>query len=52
MPRTLLEELDDLHARYVVAVNRAVEGNDSARAEELGAMYEDDAIQLTAARAA
>lgn len=47
---TLLEELNDLHARYVVAVNSAVETNDYARAEALAAMYEDDAIQLMAVR--
>jgi hypothetical protein len=47
---TLLEELNDLHAGYVVAVNTAVEGSDFARAEELAAMYEDDAIQLMAER--
>jgi hypothetical protein len=47
---TLLEELNDLHAGYVGAVNTAIDGNDYARAEALAAMYEDDAIQLMAER--
>lgn len=50
MARTLLEELNDLHAGYVGAVNLAVEQNDVARAEELAVMYEDDAIALMAER--
>jgi hypothetical protein len=47
---TLLEELNDLHAGYVVAVNAAVEADDFTGAEELAAMYENEAILLMAER--
>lgn len=50
MARTLLEELNDLHAGYVGAVNLAVEQNDIGRAEELAVTYEDEAIALMAER--
>lgn len=50
MPRTLVEELNDLHAAYVALINLAIEQDDFARAEELAAAYDDDAIQLMAER--
>ena len=50
MSRTLIQDLDALHATYVVAVNEAVEADDPARAEALALAYEDDAIQLMAER--
>jgi hypothetical protein len=50
MNRTLIQDLDALHATYVVAVNEAVEADDLARAEALALAYEDDAIQLMAER--
>jgi hypothetical protein len=50
MNRTLIEELDALHATYVAAVNEAIESDDLARAETLALGYEDDAIQLMAER--
>jgi hypothetical protein len=50
MTRTLTEELDALHATYVVAVNEAIGADDLARAETLALAYEDDAIQLMAER--
>ena len=50
MARTLLEELNDLHACYVGPVNLAIEQNDVARAEELAVTYEDEAIALMAER--
>ncbi len=50
MTRTLIEELDALHATYVVAVNEAIEADDLTRAEALALAYEDDAIQLMAER--
>ena len=50
MSRTLLEELNELHASYVEAVNLAIAEDDPARAEELAAAYDDDAIQLVAER--
>lgn len=50
MTRTLLEELNVLHASYVEAVNRAVADDAFALAHELAAAYDDDAIQLIAER--
>ena len=50
MSRTLIQDLDALHATYVVAVNKAIEADDLARAESLALAYEDDAIQLMAER--
>jgi hypothetical protein len=50
MSRTLIQDLDALHATYVVAVNEAIEADDLATAEELALGYEDDAIQLMAER--
>jgi hypothetical protein len=50
MNRTLIEELDALHATYVAAVNEAIGSDDLARAETLARGYEDDAIQLMAER--
>ena len=50
MTRTLIDELDILHATYVSAVNEAVDADDLDRAEELARGYEDDAIQLMAER--
>jgi hypothetical protein len=50
MSRTLLEDLDELHASYVEAINLAVDEDDLARAEELAVAYDDDAIQMVAER--
>ena len=50
MSRTLIQDLDALHATYVAAVNEAIEADDQARAEVLALAYEDDAIQLMAER--
>jgi hypothetical protein len=50
MSRTLVEELNDLHASYVEAVNFAVAEDDLGRAEELAADYDNEAIQLIAVR--
>ena len=50
MSRSLIQDLDAMHATYVVAVNEAVEADDLARAESLALAYEDDAIQLMAER--
>jgi hypothetical protein len=47
---TLVHELDDLHASYVEAINLAVAADDYARAEELAASYDAEAIQLIAER--
>jgi hypothetical protein len=47
---TLVEALEELHDQYVVSVNLAVESGDLARATELAARYEDDAIVLMAQR--
>lgn len=45
----LLEELTDLHDRYVELVNLAVADDDLDRAERLAACYDTEAIQLVAA---
>lgn len=50
MARTLLEELNDLHASYVEAVNLAVAEDNLARAEELAAGYDSAAILMVAER--
>jgi hypothetical protein len=50
MTRPLIYDLDELHAGYVASVNAALIADDLARAEELAAAYEDDAIQLMAER--
>jgi hypothetical protein len=50
MSRTLLEELNELHASYVVAINQAVADGAVARAEELAVNYDADAIELIAER--
>ena len=50
MSRTLIQDLDALHATYVVAVNEAIAADDLASAEELALAYENDAIQLMAER--
>jgi len=48
--RTLLEDLNDLHAAYVEAINMAVAEDDYAGAEQLAAEYDAEAIQLMAER--
>jgi hypothetical protein len=48
--RTLLEDLNDLHASYVEAINMAVAADDYPRAYELAAEYDTDAIQMMAER--
>ena len=46
----LIDDLNVLHASYVDAVNAAVAENDLARAEELAADYDRDAVRLIAER--
>ncbi len=48
MSHTLLNQLDDLHASYVEAINFAVAEDNLSRAEELAGSYDEDAIQLIA----
>lgn len=48
MARTLVQELNELHAEYVVAVNQAVAADDLVRVERLAADYDREAIQLMA----
>ena len=51
MTRTrLIDELDDLHASYVEAVNTAVAQGDLELADELAGRYDRDAIVLMAER--
>jgi len=46
----LIDDLNTLHASYVDAINAAVTENDQARAEELAAAYDTDAIAMIAER--
>lgn len=46
----LIDELNELHAAYVRAVNAAVENDDLAGAERLAEAYDADAITLIAER--
>ncbi|GAB3780983.1 hypothetical protein [Nocardioides ungokensis] len=46
----LIDDLNTLHASYVDAINAAVTENDPARAEELAAAYDTDAIAMIAER--
>jgi len=46
----LIDELNELHASYVHAINAAVGEDDLARAERLADGYDDDAILLIAER--
>ena len=50
MTMTLLQELDQMHANYVDAVNSAVETGDTDLAEELGRSYDHEATILVAVR--
>lgn len=46
----LIDELNDLHASYVHAINAAVAEDDVVRADRLAAAHDDDAIHLVAER--
>jgi hypothetical protein len=46
----LIDELNDLHADYVHAINAAVAEDDFVRAERLAEAYDEDAIRLIAER--
>ena len=46
----LIDELNDLHASYVDAVNTAVAQGDLELAQELAGRYDRDAIELMAER--
>ena len=50
MAPTLLEELNEMHAFYVAAINVALTEDDLTRAGELAQAYDHDAIELVAAR--
>lgn len=46
----LIDELNELHASYVEAINTAIEANNPDGAERLAAEYDDAAIHLIAER--
>ncbi len=46
----LIDELNDLHASYVDAINFAVSEGDPRRADDLAQAYDDDAVRLVAER--
>jgi len=48
--RSLVQDLNDLHASYVTAINLAVAEDDIVRADRLAADYDRDAIQMIAER--
>jgi hypothetical protein len=49
-PMSLVDELTTMHASYVAAINAAVAHDNYASAEQLARDYDDEAIQLIAAR--
>ena len=46
----LIDELNQIHAHYMVMVEAAVARGDDAGAERLAQAYEDDAVQVMAER--
>jgi hypothetical protein len=46
----LIDDLNDLHARYVRAINSAVESDDQATVDELAAAYDAEATWMVAER--
>ena len=50
MSTRLIDDLDDLHARYVRAINSAVEAGDDATVAELAAGYDTEATLMVAER--
>ena len=48
MTRTLSDELAELHADYVTAVNLAVEADEDTAAESLATAYDEDAWRVVA----
>jgi hypothetical protein len=49
-PRSLVQDLNDLHASYVTAVNLAVADDDVDLADRLAADYDTEAVQMIAER--
>lgn len=50
MAKTLVEELNELHAAYVIAINEAIADGEVDAAVRLAANYDEDAIELVADR--
>ena len=50
MSTRLIDDLNDLHSRYVRAINSAVEAGDQATVEELAAGYDTEATWMVAER--
>jgi hypothetical protein len=48
--RTLVQDLDAMHADYVAAINAAVAEGDDARAHALAAEYDHQAVWMIADR--
>jgi hypothetical protein len=48
--RSLLDDLNELQASYVEAINIAIAADDYPRADELAAQYDTDAIEMMAER--
>lgn len=46
----LIDDLNDLHTRYVRAINSAVESGDESAVQELAAGYDAEATWMVAAR--
>ena len=46
----LIDDLDALHARYVAAINAAVEAGDQALVDELAGGYDTEATWMVAER--
>ncbi|WP_193612168.1 hypothetical protein [Nocardioides lijunqiniae] len=50
MTTRLIDDLNELHARYVRAINSAVESDDQATVDELAAGYDAEATLMVAQR--
>ncbi|MET1059375.1 MAG: hypothetical protein ABWX84_07245 [Nocardioides sp.] len=48
--RSLVQDLNDLHASFVSSINLAVADNDVALADRLAAEYDTEAIKMIAER--
>ena len=48
--RSLVQDLNDLHASFVSSINLAVDNNDLALADRLAAEYDTEAVKMIAER--
>jgi hypothetical protein len=48
--RSLVQDLNDLHASFVTGINAAVDNNDLELADRLAAEYDTEAVKMIAER--